>query len=88
VTEGDRAASEEIPGGEAARESPVGSQRGNPESGPPSPCIKVCALDAEGYCAGCLRTAAEIGAWISMSPAQQWQLIAELAQRRQRFNID
>jgi uncharacterized protein len=50
---------------------------------PPSPCIKVCALDPQGYCAGCLRTAAEIGAWISMGPVQQWQLIAELAQRRQ-----
>ena len=51
---------------------------------PPSPCIKVCTLDAEGFCAGCLRTGAEIGAWMSMSPAQQWQLITELTQRRQR----
>jgi len=58
--------------------------RGNPQWGPPSPCIKVCALDAKGYCEGCLRTAAEIGAWTSMSPAQQWQLIAELTERRQR----
>ena len=48
---------------------------------PPSPCIKVCALDAEGYCAGCLRTAAEIGAWISMTAAEQWRLVAELEQR-------
>jgi predicted Fe-S protein YdhL (DUF1289 family) len=31
-----------------------------------------------------LRTGAEIGQWIAMSPAQQWQLIAELAERRQR----
>ena len=50
---------------------------------PPSPGIKVCELDAEGYCSGCLRTGAEIGRWMAMSPAQQWQLIAELAQRRQ-----
>jgi len=50
---------------------------------PPSPCTKVCTLDAQGYCSGCLRTAAEIGEWISMSPARQWQLIAELARRRQ-----
>jgi predicted Fe-S protein YdhL (DUF1289 family) len=50
---------------------------------PPSPCIKVCELDARGYCAGCLRTGAEIGAWISMTAAQQWQLIAELARRRE-----
>jgi len=50
---------------------------------PQSPCIKVCELDAQGYCTGCLRTGAEIGEWLSMSPARQWQLIAELAQRRQ-----
>ena len=49
---------------------------------PPSPCIKVCQLDAGGYCAGCLRTGAEIGAWISMTAVQQWQLIAELERRR------
>jgi len=52
------------------------------EERPPSPCINVCALDAQGYCSGCLRTGAEIGAWISMSPAQQWALIAELERRR------
>jgi len=50
---------------------------------PPSPCTKVCTLDPQGYCSGCLRTAGEIGEWISMSPARQWQLIAELAKRRQ-----
>ena len=53
-----------------------------PMERPPSPCIKVCELDTEGYCTGCLRTGTEIGQWLSMSPAQQWQLIAELAQRR------
>jgi uncharacterized protein len=54
----------------------------NRQERPPSPCINVCVLDAEGYCAGCLRTGAEIGQWISMSAAQQWQLIAELERRR------
>lgn len=49
---------------------------------PPSPCTKVCTLDAEGFCAGCLRTGAEIGRWLSMSAAEQWQLIAELQTRR------
>ena len=52
---------------------------------PPSPCIKVCELDTGGYCTGCLRTGVEIGNWMAMSPAQQWQLIAELAQRRERL---
>lgn len=49
---------------------------------PPSPCTKVCTLDAQGFCAGCLRTGAEIGRWMSMSPAEQWQLIEELNARR------
>ena len=49
---------------------------------PPSPCIKICVLDARGYCIGCLRTGDEIGRWMSMTPTEQWQLIAELGERR------
>jgi predicted Fe-S protein YdhL (DUF1289 family) len=49
---------------------------------PPSPCINICSLDAQGYCVGCLRTGAEIGSWMSMSAAEQWRLLAELAERR------
>jgi predicted Fe-S protein YdhL (DUF1289 family) len=49
---------------------------------PPSPCIKICVLDARGFCIGCLRTGDEIGRWMSMSAAEQWQLLAELAERR------
>jgi uncharacterized protein len=51
---------------------------------PPSPCINVCALDAQGYCSGCLRTGAEIGRWLAMSAAEQWRLIAELGERRKQ----
>jgi predicted Fe-S protein YdhL (DUF1289 family) len=53
-----------------------------PEQRPPSPCINVCALDAQGLCVGCLRTGDEIGRWQAMSAAEQWQLLAELAERR------
>jgi len=53
------------------------------EERPPSPCINVCRLDAHGYCVGCLRTGEEIGHWLSMSPAEQWQLLEKLAARRQ-----
>jgi uncharacterized protein len=49
---------------------------------PPSPCTKVCTLDGQGFCAGCLRTGAEIGRWMSMSATEQWQLIAQLQARR------
>jgi uncharacterized protein len=52
---------------------------------PPSPCVNVCVLDAGGYCVGCRRTGEEIGRWMSMSPAEQWRLIAALAERRKRM---
>ena len=58
-----------------------------PMERPASPCIKVCELNAQGYCTGCLRTGAEIGQWTAMSPAQQWRLIAELAHRRRVHQI-
>lgn len=50
---------------------------------PRSPCTKVCSLDEQGYCVGCLRTADEIGRWTSMSAAEQWRVVAELKQRRE-----
>jgi uncharacterized protein len=55
---------------------------------PPSPCINVCALDADGYCIGCLRSGAEIGRWLAMSPAEQWRLIAALAERRKLKEVN
>ena len=40
-----------------------------------TPCIGICALDAEGYCEGCHRTGAEIAAWRSLSDAQRRHLM-------------
>lgn len=54
-----------------------------PIPAPASPCIKICTLDAEGVCAGCLRTIDEIARWGSMSAEQQWEVIAALEKRRQ-----
>ncbi len=54
------------------------------EERPPSPCINVCALDAQGRCVGCLRTGDEIGRWPSMNAAEQWRLLVELAERRKQ----
>ena len=51
---------------------------------PLSPCINVCSLDSQGFCIGCLRTGDEIGRWPSMSAAEQWQLLAQLAERRRQ----
>jgi predicted Fe-S protein YdhL (DUF1289 family) len=49
---------------------------------PESPCTKICTLDRAGLCIGCLRTGSEIASWLSMTSAEQWQLLAVLAQRR------
>ncbi|MBS0396355.1 MAG: DUF1289 domain-containing protein [Proteobacteria bacterium] len=49
---------------------------------PPSPCINVCTLDAQGRCIGCLRSGDEIGRWLAMSADEQWRLLEELERRR------
>lgn len=48
-----------------------------------SPCNKVCSIDrTTGWCLGCRRTAAEIGAWPGLDEAGKRALLAELARRR------
>jgi predicted Fe-S protein YdhL (DUF1289 family) len=51
---------------------------------PPSPCINVCVLEADGLCRGCLRTLDEIARWMSMTPSEQRQVIEALAERRRQ----
>lgn len=47
-----------------------------------SPCIKVCAIDAQaGLCVGCGRTLAEIAAWTSLGDARRAELMALLPGR-------
>jgi uncharacterized protein len=58
-----------------------------PPGRPPSPCINVCSLDARGFCVGCLRSAEEIGRWLSMSAAEQWRLLAQLDARRKEREV-
>ena len=70
--------------GGAAGERGLSQSPPKPEERPASPCINVCALDAQGFCVGCLRTGTEIGRWPTMSAAEQWQLLAELDRRRQQ----
>ncbi len=52
------------------------------EAADQSPCIKVCVLDPKtGYCIGCGRTAAEIGAWMSFDPNGRSDVLAALPER-------
>ncbi len=51
-----------------------------------SPCNKVCVLDpVTGFCIGCGRTGAEIGAWLAMTEAERAALVAELPARLARM---
>ena len=47
-----------------------------------SPCILVCSIDIKtGYCFGCGRTSAEIGAWLTMTPEMRRAVMTELPAR-------
>lgn len=48
-----------------------------------SPCIGVCTLDAAGYCIGCLRTGAEIGAWLAYTDAEREHLVSHVLPQRE-----
>lgn len=54
----------------------------NPDD-PPSPCVKICALDpVSRLCTGCLRSVDEIAAWSFMSPQEKRAVLANLPGRR------
>lgn len=48
-----------------------------------SPCIGVCTLDGAGYCIGCLRTGAEIGAWSLLPAAERRRIMDEVLPQRE-----
>ena len=48
----------------------------------PSPCIKVCRIDDDGFCVGCKRTLDEIRDWMILSEYEQNMLIYELKWRQ------
>ncbi|WP_017908715.1 NUDIX hydrolase [Xanthomonas sp. SHU 199] len=43
-----------------------------------TPCIGLCRLDAQGYCAGCLRSGDEIARWRGMSDAERRRYMDEV----------
>ena len=51
-------------------------------SGPASPCINVCVLDASQTCTGCGRTLDEIARWGRMGAVEQWRVIERLERAR------
>jgi uncharacterized protein len=41
----------------------------------PSPCVSICALDADDVCVGCFRTGREISQWGMMVADQQREVL-------------
>ncbi|MBY4595637.1 DUF1289 domain-containing protein [Ottowia caeni] len=49
----------------------------------PSPCIRVCRIDAHtGWCEGCFRRLEEIGDWGSRGEAAKWAVWLQVERRR------
>ena len=65
-----------------ARESPSKRDEGPAIDTVPSPCTKVCTMDAaSGYCVGCFRTLDEIAAWSALDDTGKRRVLAALPAR-------
>lgn len=52
-----------------------------------SPCVSICALDADDICVGCYRSGEEITAWFDMSNEQKAQVLEKIKQRETKSYI-
>ncbi|RKQ68114.1 DUF1289 domain-containing protein [Oceanibaculum indicum] len=52
-----------------------------------SPCQAVCRLDGDGRCAGCGRTAEEIGRWITYSDDEKNLINRRLLREAQESSL-
>ena len=48
-----------------------------------SPCVGICALDEQGLCEGCHRSAAEISRWPQMNDDQRLRLMEQVLPLRE-----
>ena len=46
-------------------------------------CVGICALDPEGFCEGCHRTAGEIARWSQMSDDERLRLMTMVLPERE-----
>ncbi|HAK52876.1 MAG TPA: DUF1289 domain-containing protein [Gammaproteobacteria bacterium] len=47
-----------------------------------SPCIRICTLNKDDLCIGCLRTLDEISRWSSANSEQRLHILESIAERR------
>jgi predicted Fe-S protein YdhL (DUF1289 family) len=52
-----------------------------------SPCIGVCALDADGLCEGCHRTSAEIARWSQMGDDERLHIMESVLPAREATRV-
>ena len=48
-----------------------------------SPCTGVCTIDADGLCAGCVRTLDEIARWSTMGDGERQRLMEDVLPSRE-----
>lgn len=49
---------------------------------PASPCVSICALDADDICLGCFRTGDEITDWFIADDARKREILRNAETRR------
>jgi len=54
-----------------------------PEPDPPSPCVGICALGADGLCIGCFRSREDLQAWGGATPERKRAILARCREREQ-----
>jgi len=52
-----------------------------------SPCVSICALDADDICVGCYRNGDEINKWSEMSNEEKEQVMEKVKQRETKAYI-
>lgn len=52
-----------------------------------SPCVSVCALDANDVCIGCHRTVDEIMRWTRMTNDERRDVLKKVAKREEKVAL-
>ncbi|MEY5099583.1 MAG: hypothetical protein RJA36_2302 [Pseudomonadota bacterium] len=66
----------------------LATTRPRPGQSVPSPCVNVCRIASDsGLCAGCWRTADEIGAWRASDDAFKLAVWERVEQRQEQAGV-
>lgn len=50
-----------------------------------SPCKRICTVNKQGFCIGCLRTRPERFGWKDFSEQEKWEILQKCSRRLQRY---